>query len=180
MRSRPSSGRTWPIITSKWPSSACTIRTAPGTLARLLYAANAFCLTCSSCSRPFLPYVTDAIYRRCSPHRRHPLRSTGPAWPQALDLFSDPAAEEIRRDPGQVATAVRRYKSEQNISLGLRVNSVTIKCRISGLADRLAAANSDLMSITRANTVEIVETLNSETTPLALDRADIQLESKSC
>jgi hypothetical protein len=43
----------------------------------------------------------------------------------------------------------------------------------SGLAESLTEARSDLMSITRAKNVEIVETLNSETIPLPLERTDI-------
>jgi hypothetical protein len=45
----------------------------------------------------------------------------------------------------------------------------------SGLGKRLAEARSDLMSITRAKTVEIVETLSHETKPLPFERADITL-----
>jgi hypothetical protein len=45
----------------------------------------------------------------------------------------------------------------------------------SGLAAYLAKAKPDLMSITRAKTVEINETPHRETIPLPFDRTDISI-----
>jgi hypothetical protein len=59
----------------------------------------------------------------------------------------------------QVATTVRRHKSERNISLGSELTLLQLGVANSGLAQRLAEAKTDLMSITRARCVEIVETL---------------------
>ena len=78
-------------------------------------------------------------------------------------------------DAMQIATSVRRYKSEQNISLGSELTLLQLGVANSGLGKRLAEASSDLMSITRAKTVEIVETLSHETKPLPFERADITI-----
>jgi len=63
-------------------------------------------------------------------------------------------------------------------SLGSELTLLQLGVANSGLAQRLAEATSDLMSITRARRVEIVETLNSEMIPLPLERADISIGIK--
>jgi len=127
---------------------------------------------------PVLPYVTEAIYLPLFSQQEQAVSIHRAAWPQAQDRFTDPEAEETGEILLQVATTVRRYKSERNISLGSELSLLQLGVANSGLAQRLAEATSDLMSITRARRVEIVETLNSEMIPLPLERADISIGIK--
>jgi valyl-tRNA synthetase len=124
---------------------------------------------------PILPYVTEAIFQPLFSELEQSLSIHRAAWPEALDLFNNPLAEETGEILVQVATTVRRNKSERNISLGSELTLLQLGVPNSGLAERLAEAKSDLMSITRARGVEIVETLASETIPLSLDRVDISI-----
>jgi valyl-tRNA synthetase len=124
---------------------------------------------------PVLPYVTEAIYQPLFSQQEQVVSIHRAAWPQALDRFTNPEAQETGEILMQVATAVRRYKSERNISLGSELTLLQLGVANSGLALRLAKAKTDLMSITRARTVEIVETITSETIPLPMERADISI-----
>ncbi len=124
---------------------------------------------------PVLPYVTEAIFQALFSEREQSGSIHRASWPQALEIFSNPAAEETGEILVQIASTVRRSKSERNISLGSELTLLQLGVANSGLAARLAEAKSDLMSITRARTVEIVGMLNNETIPLFLDRADISV-----
>jgi len=59
----------------------------------------------------------------------------------------------------QIATAVRRYKSQQNLSLGADLPTLIISCADAGLAASLSAAESDLVSVTRAGSVRVLQAL---------------------
>ena len=124
---------------------------------------------------PILPYVTEAIFQPLFAEPEHSASIHQAGWPQAQAIFSSPLAEETGEILVQVATTVRRNKSERNISLGSELTLLQLGVANSGLAKRLEEAKTDLMSITRAKSIDIVETLTSETTPLALDRADIAI-----
>ena len=70
----------------------------------------------------------------------------------------------------EIATAVRRYKSEHNLSLGSEISRVQL-----GTVDTaLQAASADLAGITRARQIEFSEQIEPEL--LRLEPAgDIQL-----
>jgi len=55
----------------------------------------------------------------------------------------------------EIATAVRRYKSEHNLSLGAEVAQLQVATADPALAETLQAATADLTSITRAQAVNV-------------------------
>lgn len=124
---------------------------------------------------PVLPYVTEAIFTSLFSEQENFNSIHQTIWPKPLEILLDPQAEETGETLVQIATAVRRYKSEQNISLGSELTLLQLGVANSRLAHDLAEARSDLMSITRAKTVEIVETLNHETIPLPFEGAEISI-----
>jgi len=56
-----------------------------------------------------------------------------------------------------IATAVRRYKSEANLSLGAELGRLILVTQDTSLAERLRASTTDIRSITRARAVRIEE-----------------------
>ena len=143
-------------------NAACfTLRTALLTLLKLF--------------APVLPYVTEAIFTSLFSEQENFNSIHQTSWPQLLEILLDPQAEETGEILVQIATAVRRYKSEQNISLGSELTLLQLGVANSRLAHDLAEARSDLMSITRAKAIEIVETLNRETIPLPFEGAEISI-----
>jgi hypothetical protein len=62
----------------------------------------------------------------------------------------------------QVATAVRRYKSDRNLPLGTPIANLELRCPHPDLAEQLAAAVGDLRSITRAVRVDLVNEIDPE------------------
>jgi valyl-tRNA synthetase len=124
---------------------------------------------------PVLPYVTEAIFTLLFTEQENFNSIHQTSWPQPLEKLFDPQAEETGEILVQIATAIRRYKSEQNISLGSELTLLQLGVANSRLTHALAEARSDLMSITRAKTIEIVETLNRETIPLPFEGTEISI-----
>lgn len=105
---------------------------------------------------PFLPYVTEEIYQyigeqgigeRGSIHRQ--------PWPEADPALENDAAETLGQTLVEIATAVRRYKSEHNLPLGAELNRVQLAA-VDGSQPGLEALRSgvsDLKSITRAREI---------------------------
>jgi len=98
---------------------------------------------------PLLPFVTDAIYRGLfaaadgapSVHRA--------MWPQANRRFEDGAALDAGEALLEIATAVRRFKSEHDLSPGAELAALYLTTA-PHLAAALRGAENDLLSITRA------------------------------
>jgi valyl-tRNA synthetase len=109
---------------------------------------------------PFLPYVTERIYRGLfagsdgapSIHRAR--------WPEPDPRLEDEEAERFGEVLVEIATAVRRYKSEQSLSLGTKIARLYLApADFAALGERLRAAKGDLASVTRAQEIEVVEGL---------------------
>jgi len=137
------------------------------------FTLRAVLLTVLKLFAPVLPYVTEAIFEPLFSKQEKAISIHRAGWPEPLEKLIDLQAVETGEILVSIATAVRRNKSERNISLGSELTLLQLGVANSGLSERLAEAKSDLMSITRAKTVEIVDTLNKETIPLPCERSEI-------
>jgi valyl-tRNA synthetase len=136
---------------------------------------------------PILPFVTEEIYQGLFPPSADALPAGNrPAsihtatWPAADPALDDEGAEAFGLLLVQVATAVRRYKSEHSLALGselARVQIVPAGTPGSGSgwsgADWLAAI-PDLKGITRAREIELAAALDPALIALPTD-GDINL-----
>jgi len=121
------------------------------------YALHQALLTTLKLLAPFLPHVTDEIYRdmfaasdgAASIHRAR--------WPVPQAHLVDDDAQAFGETLVAIATAVRRYKSEHNLSLGTEVARLQLATGDAQFAERLRAATPDIQSVTRAAQIEIIE-----------------------
>ncbi len=104
---------------------------------------------------PFLPYVTEAIDQELYREREAVLSIHLTDWPQAQEAWINSQAEAFGDLLVEIATAVRRYKSEHNLSLGAELDRLQLAAGQSDLAPQLQAAVPDLTSITRAKQIEV-------------------------
>ena len=113
---------------------------------------------------PFLPFVTDQIYLDLFAQTEgYPSVHISP-WPTPVPAWHDSNAEQVGSLLVEVATAVRRYKSEKNLSLGTELTAVKLAISANGLNvveeqylfEGLLQARADLMSITRARQIEVL------------------------
>jgi valyl-tRNA synthetase len=110
---------------------------------------------------PYLPFITEEIYqglfgaatelRQASLHRQ--------AWPVVQPVYEDNHAEQFGDLLIAIASAVRRYKSERNLSLGTELAGLQLAVNPEQV-ETLQKAATDLMSICRVRRVELVEALD--------------------
>jgi valyl-tRNA synthetase len=120
---------------------------------------------------PFLPYVTESIYLEMFAEAEGCASIHTSGWPAADDRFADGAALQAGELLVTAATAVRRYKSEHSISLGTELERVQLACTEPELAEHLRRGTPDLMSVTRARLVEVVEAIDPAMTGLPMEEA---------
>jgi valyl-tRNA synthetase len=135
----------------------CTLRTA------LLAVVKLFA--------PFLPHITEAIYQGLFAAGEGGGSLHQARWPQADAAPPDEGAERVGEALVAVATAVRRYKSEASLSLGAELPLLQLATDDAALAAALRAAAVDLQSVTRAQSIVVVERVDPALAPLASDGA---------
>lgn len=102
---------------------------------------------------PFLPYVTEEIYQGLFAEIEGKPSVHLSSWSKVDDSLLSEAAEELGYLLVEIATAVRRYKSEHNLALGSQLQQLQLATQNPDLAAALQSAAPDLMSITRAQTI---------------------------
>ncbi|HEV8192129.1 MAG TPA: class I tRNA ligase family protein, partial [Ktedonobacterales bacterium] len=133
------------------------------------YTLHAALLTVVKLFAPFLPHVTEAIYlglfapdeAHASVHRSN--------WPQAHATLLDEQAEAAGEALVAIATAVRRYKSESNLSLGVELPNLILVPENATLGKLLDALQADIRSITRARRVSVAAVIPEDAQPLATE-----------
>jgi valyl-tRNA synthetase len=104
---------------------------------------------------PILPYVTDEIYRGLFAGIEGERSVHVSAWPVADARLMSAEAELAGEALVEVATAVRRYKSEHTLALGSPLRCVHVATHDATLAAQLREARADIAGVTRARQVEI-------------------------
>lgn len=117
------------------------------------YTLNHVLRTCVHLFAPFLPYVTEEIYGGLFAEDGESIHTS--TWPSVDARLLDDRAETHGNHLVEIATAVRRYKSESNLSLGAPLYRLHLAVRNRALSLILKEAEADLMSITRARHVDI-------------------------
>jgi valyl-tRNA synthetase len=119
------------------------------------YTLHAAALATVKLFAPILPYVTDAIYTGLFAETDGAVSVHRAAWPQVDRALIDEAAEQTGEALVAIATAVRRHKSEANLSLGAELPRLELRTADAGLATALYAALADLGSVTRAREIAV-------------------------
>ena len=124
------------------------------------YALYHVLLTTIRLFAPILPHVTEEIYRELfsgTEGTEGTLSIHSARWPDVDEALLDERAEAVGEELVEIATAVRRYKSERSLSLGTALRRLHLTIADPALAEALQAAEADIMSVTRAERVEIGE-----------------------
>jgi valyl-tRNA synthetase len=120
---------------------------------------------------PFLPYVTEEIYQALFASRESTRSLHRARWPITDETLENHAAEAVGDALVDVATAVRRYKSEHKLSLGVELKRLQLTANSSTLVSMLQASVTDIKSVTRAQQVEVVERLDPDLEIVNIDQA---------
>lgn len=104
---------------------------------------------------PFLPYVTEEIYRSLFATNGDQISLHLTGWPEANPAWVSAEAEAAGEVLLAVATAVRRYKSEAGISLGSELKCLLLSTQDVKTTLMLEAAGMDILSVTRARELRV-------------------------
>ena len=117
---------------------------------------------------PLVPFVTDEIYASLFPIENTTGTIHTSSWPKPDPSLEDERAEALGEHLIDIATTVRRYKSDRNLALGTTLTRLQLAAVDHGdgssteLLSWLEQARADLMSITRAGQIDITPALDRE------------------
>jgi len=104
---------------------------------------------------PLIPHITEQVYQGLFAGREGCASIHRSAWPEAHLEWHDLEAESAGTLLVGIAGVARRYKSENNLSVGAPIRLIQLSTLRADLKEMLSAAASDLMSITRANQIVV-------------------------
>jgi valyl-tRNA synthetase len=119
-------------------------------------------LTAIKLFAPFLPFVTDEIYQGLFAGQQDAPSLHATRWPTVTPLWEDAGIDTVGDILVELATAVRRYKSEHGLSLSTELQDLQLAVHEPRMQTPIAEATRDLMSITRARSVTINRDLDPE------------------
>ena len=119
------------------------------------YALYHALLTTLKLLAPILPYVTEQIYQGLFAEKEGPGSIHTSVWPVGNAAWGDETAVQHGNQLVEMATAVRRYKSEHNLSLGAELARLHLHTNDAELAAQMKTAVTDLTSITRAKEIVV-------------------------
>lgn len=120
------------------------------------YALHHVLLSVLKLFAPLMPHVTEEIYQGLFLGLEGVESIHLAPWPSVDERLLDEAALEVGGTLIDLATAVRRYKSERSLKLSLELTRLQLAAQDAGTRRALEAATSDLMSVTRAQHIEVV------------------------
>ncbi len=137
---------------------------------------------------PILPHVTEEIYRHLfapavgaglAPAHSRATAGVAPTiqsihlsrWPTPDKSLEDDGAESVGERLIEIATAVRRFKTEHSLALSAKIERLQIATRDARLAQMLKASIFDIMSITRTDKVEISEQADASSLVIQIECA---------
>jgi valyl-tRNA synthetase len=148
----------WRVLADNY-LEMCKLRLYEEDSAGARFTLHAVLLTVLKLFAPFLPHVTEEVYRELfapeegdSIHLAH--------WPVVNEELVDELAEVAGDVVVDVATAVRRYKTGRQLFLGAELERLQVAVRDPALAEALQGAEAGIRSITRARQVELCERID--------------------
>ena len=110
---------------------------------------------------PFLPYVTEEIFQGLfAKHQKEAISIHTSQWPQSQSGLEDMAALSCGEIMLEIASTVRRYKSENKLPLGSDIELIQISLAQQNDQQIWQAALPDISGITRARKVVFVDQID--------------------
>jgi valyl-tRNA synthetase len=127
-----------------------------------IYTLNRVLSTMLRLFAPYFPYITEEIYQSLFRGKTDLGQQTAVSvhlstWPEGDPGFIDDRAEAVGAKLVEIATTIRRYKSEHNLPLGGELSRVQLAVAEHDMVAALRLAVEDLRSITRAREIEVNE-----------------------
>ena len=102
-----------------------------------------------------MPFITEEIYESVFKREFGGSSIHVSKWPEANHALVSDEYETAGVLLMEVATAIRRYKSEKKIPMGSKLEKIKINAASAGYANILKHCLTDIKSVTRATQIEI-------------------------
>jgi valyl-tRNA synthetase len=109
---------------------------------------------------PILPYITETLYQAIFVPDKGSIHNS--QWPVVNESLVNVTADAAGEALIEIATAVRRYKSESNISMGAELQQLQLATIDVSVARMLQEARADIMSVTRARQLVVKQSLDAD------------------
>jgi valyl-tRNA synthetase len=106
---------------------------------------------------PFLPFITEEVFQIIYNEGNWVGSIHNSDWPSVDQALVDEESITLGTILVEIATGVRRFKSENNLPLGTELSRLTLVSPNSSLLSRLDHAVVDLMGVTRARKITLSE-----------------------
>jgi valyl-tRNA synthetase len=116
---------------------------------------------------PILPFITERIYLDLYAGQEKQLSVHCADWPVVNPHWVDDSTLAFGETLVEIATSVRRYKSEHNLSLGSPIKRLQLATGSPQLQAMFLDASADLSSITRADEMQVVSSPDRSLVPLS-------------
>ncbi len=120
---------------------------------------------------PFMPHLTEEIFHLYFSEKENEETINLSRWPEVEDGWFDEEAEESGDLAVEVITAVRKRKSEANVSLRTKVADLTVACSLD-YAEKLKRVSLDILAPSNADEILFVE----EATEEFMDTSDPEIK----
>jgi valyl-tRNA synthetase len=91
------------------------------------------------------------------------------SWPKPDEALKDEFSERFGDILVDIATTVRRYKSENGVSLSSEIKRLQLATQDQKIYTALIAAKADISSITRATKIDIADSLDPALSQISSD-----------
>jgi valyl-tRNA synthetase len=131
---------------------------------------------------PILPHITEEIYLQVYKMRdifqQNNDEGSTTEYKQSIHISSWPKPDEALKDEFSesfgdilvdIATTVRRYKSENGVSLSSEIKRLQLATQDQKIYTALIAAKADISSITRATKIDIADSLDPALSQISSD-----------
>ncbi len=102
---------------------------------------------------PIMPHITEEVYSIYFAKKENKKSIHISEWPKADELLINEEIEKAGDAAVEIISAVRKFKSEKQISLKVELSKLTIECEPE-LKDKLELMRDDIKATTRAKKIE--------------------------
>ncbi|MFT5795946.1 MAG: valyl-tRNA synthetase, partial [Ulvibacter sp.] len=105
---------------------------------------------------PFIPHISEEIYQVIFENKINSIHQRG-SWPKLEEQFFDENSLKIGKEMLLIIFEIRKYKSEQNISMKTTIEKFTINVK-----EDFSNILEDLKNVTNSNEITISNNLNND------------------
>lgn len=111
---------------------------------------------------PFMPFITEEVYQSFYKNFESEVSIHQTSYPEVAEKYIDQKSIELGEQYVAIVAAVRKNKSENNLSMKAQISILKVQCEES-LKEFIESSLADLKAVTGSKIVEFVDSADIET-----------------